>query len=66
MNNKDEKKNIEHFGFSVPTWVYIVMVIALPILALIINILMKYTSGKTINLTSSTSPGFNLTGTPNM
>ncbi len=69
MNHEDEKKNIEHFESPSFGAILILMIPVLGAICMIIYFVYKSRkSGKTAikYLTSSTSPGFDLTFTPNM
>ncbi len=68
MNHEDEKKNIEHFEVS-PTIKIIFIGIGISLLFIVVFAVwfLKNRSSTAIKyLTSSTSPGFDLTFTPNM
>jgi hypothetical protein len=64
----DSKKNIENFENKSYKIIFIIFAIILPLIVLGIRIYEDFFSSKNLikSLTSSTSPGFNLTHTPNM
>lgn len=64
----DSKKPVEHFGSNVPTIMVIIFAIVLPLLVLVLKIYGDFFISKSSikYLTSSTSPSFDLTFTPNM
>ncbi len=68
MTSKDDsKKKIENFE-NKSSIIFIIFAIILPLIALGIKIYLDFFSSKNPikSLTSSTSPSFNLTHTPNM
>ncbi len=67
-SSDNSKKKVEHFGLSRSTIVTIIFAIVLPLILLGIKIYEDFFSSKSSikYLTSSISPDFNLTFTPNM